>query len=465
MFFNRNFLFVFILTCLVYALLAAFSYRDVIFAFEMSKATSYSLIETGQMHLPEGRSVLMLLIGAALLYLYVQGFLQLKKHLLEPRLLIILAGILTAVVFFIVPFDSTDASVYINCGWLQTHYHVNPYQSNVSDIPNWFHDPMFKQHWIQGPSNYGPVFAAFCHVVVLLGGGNYIFTLFLFKAANAVCHLLITCLILFGLTRLQNGEQSIESAYLYAFNPFMLMQQVANAHNDIFMSFFVCLSVCLWLYRRYLLVFLSFFSGCAVKYVCLVMLPGLLFLMIKSCKTKKTVISLLLGLVPVAALSYFYLSGMDYNRFSILMSVLNQGQGSLRGIIGLWHLPTLDNLLGFSIGAACLVIMLRRLAGWMKQSDESLFPRQVINDMVLFVILLTCFYSPSCRAWYPALFFPLSLFLPPGSRVRQFSLLLTCLLTFSILWFGFPCGLNMPMFLFLAFVGSKLTAETNGLRV
>ncbi len=450
---------VFILAALVYALLAAFSYGDIIFHFELSRLTSFSDIETGKLASPAGRDALMFLFAAALLYLYVQGFLLLKESSLSKRTLMILAAVLTTVVFFIMPFDSTDCSVYINSGWLQAHYHLNPYACSVTEVANWYHDPMLKQHWVQAPCVYGPLFALLCQAVAFLGSGNYLCTVFILKTINALCHLAITGMILFGIGKLQNEEQTVQSAYLYAFSPFMLMHEVGNAHNDILMDFCTCLAVVLWLNRRYLPVLFSFFAGVAIKYVSIVMLPGMFYLMLRRAGAKKTIVRLFLGLIPIACLFYLYFSPMDLRHASAMFAVINLRRDSLRALVGMWQVPALDSLLVVILGAICLTIAIKRISGWRKIIDEDLLVKQVLNDMVLFQILLVCLFSAHCESWYPAFFFPLAMFLPPQYRVRQFSLLVTSMLVFSILWFGYPSTFMMTMFVFIAFVGSKLSAK------
>jgi hypothetical protein len=450
---------VFIITCVVYALLAVFSYSDLIYCSELSTRTSFSAIETGQLSSSAGRDVLMLLFSAVLLYLYIQGFFLLKRNPPSRRVFFILAAALALIAFLVVPFDSTDASVYINCGWLQAHYHLNPYAVSVAEVPDWFHDPMFKEHWVGVPCNYGPVFAAFCQAVALLGGGNYIVTLFILKAANVFCHLSVAGMILFAISSLQTRDQSIESAYLYAFSPFMLLHEIANGHNDILMSFFTCLAAVLWLYRRYLLVFLTFLTGVAIKYLSLVMLPGLLYLMVRRAGARKTIVGLLLGIIPQGVLCYLYFSPMDQSHRDALLALANSGQGSLRSVIAMWQQPVLDRIFALLIGAACLLICLRHVYRWLRLPDHDQLARRVLSDTVLFLILLVCFYNVSFRAWYPAAFFPLAMFLPPGSRTRRFSIVLTCLLISSISWFGFPDRILTPLFVFLAFVASKASRD------
>jgi hypothetical protein len=201
------------------------------------------------------------------------------------------------------------------------------------------------------------------------------------------------------------------------------------------------------------------FAGVAIKYALIVMAPGLFYLMIKGVGWKKTIAGLSLGLLPVAALFYWYMSPMDRSHMDALATVFNIGQGSLKGLIGIWKVSALNNLLDFVIGAGCLAIAARCILRWTRQTNERQLQRLVLNDTVLFLVLLVCLYSARCQAWYPALFFPLALFLSTESRVRQFSILLTCLLTFSVMWFGLPSNYLMPIFLFLAFVASKITEQ------
>ena len=83
------------------------------------------------------------------------------------------------------PFLSMDVYYYGNAGWQQAAYHVNPYVSCVSDLPNWKSDRMFYPEWVNVLSPYGFLFSEICCGFAWLGGGSAERTALLFKLLNA----------------------------------------------------------------------------------------------------------------------------------------------------------------------------------------------------------------------------------------------------------------------------------------
>lgn len=461
---NRRFWFAVVATCVLYGVLAAFSFRDVIYSVEMSQPATKSMIESGQLTSTSARDVFLLLCGAAALYLYVEGYLALKSRAVPMSIaqLLIACTAVTVVVFCTVPFDSTDTSVYINCGWLQTHYQVNPYGCSVSEISNWTGDPMLKEHWVHVTPIFGPVFTLLTKLVTDIGQQNYMLNVFLFKAICAVSHLLIANLVYLGASRIQTPSDCIRSVYLYAFSPLMLIHCVGNAHNDILNALFTCLAVVALLHRRWFLVFPALFASIGIKYASLVLIPGFAYLMIKQIGKSKTAASFAIGAIPLALLACVYIAPIDDKHFLAMLNSLNEGAGSIRALIALWQTPGLDSAIKLGTIFGCFALAISRIRKWNLVPTALQFER-VMNDSTLFMVLLICVVSLRFNAWYPAMFLPLALFLSPQSRVRQFSLLFAGLLSFSIMWFGMPGTYMVPIFLMVAFVGSKFAANQSSL--
>ncbi|MBY0403901.1 MAG: hypothetical protein K2X66_08375, partial [Cyanobacteria bacterium] len=97
-----------------------------------------------------------------------------KNHLRDSIQGALLLGILALAV---PPFHSHDVFDYINRGWLQVHYHLNPYIHPVDHILNWSKDPMITDTWVSNPSPYGFFFMELMQGVAWLGMGNLSLTL------------------------------------------------------------------------------------------------------------------------------------------------------------------------------------------------------------------------------------------------------------------------------------------------
>ena len=60
---------------------------------------------------------------------------------------------LVAISFFTIPYDSTDVFLYIDAGWAQAHYGLNPYSHTLRDVPNVAGDPIIQADWMQNNKN------------------------------------------------------------------------------------------------------------------------------------------------------------------------------------------------------------------------------------------------------------------------------------------------------------------------
>ncbi len=445
-----------LLMCVVYIAVAIFSYNDLIFTTELSNSKTYSLIEHGLVKNPPARQAMLMIFCALLLELYRSGFVALKRVSATRRQFSIALILVTLITFFAVPFDSTDVSVYINHGWLQSHYGVNPYGKTVSEISNWTTDPMFKDHWVKLPTAYGPLFSAIVAGITFIGHGNYLLDVFLFKVMNVVCHFGITAMIYFGVRKLRGPEQALESAYLYGFSPFVLLHHISNVHNDILLAFFSCLPMFLLIMGRPLYVVLACLAGVAVKYISLILLPGLMVLVWRTAGLKVLAKSSIIGVVPLLVLSYIYFSGVDQQHFNLVVVNASQHYGSLRSLLQTIPRVNVENVFGITAMVLFICFCVYKFVFWIRyRRSETLF-RTVLQDSLLLETIYICAVSAHFNAWYLIMFTPLALFLPPGSTLRRFCILAPCTLLFSFLWFGFPSPLMAPLFLWMAFVFSRV---------
>jgi len=176
----------------------------------------------------------------AILYLYGIRFAR-----RTPLRVIIGFAVLFAVVGCVtLPFDSTDAFFYIADGWRQFHYGQNPYSDLMRDIPHFDADriisnrwmAMNKNPWLDSPFPYGFGFAIATRTIAWIGAGNLWGMLALLNVLNLSAHIGMTVL-LWKTARFVPGADPRLVLYLYTWNPIVLTQSLANAHNDILMAF------------------------------------------------------------------------------------------------------------------------------------------------------------------------------------------------------------------------------------
>src|SRR5262249_12121336 len=154
--------------------------------------------------------------------------------------------------FLTIPYDSTDVFLYMDSGWVQAAYGANPYTTVLREIPGIDHDSMIRQEWMQANKNpwmdlpfvYGFLFAHLAKAIAWAGNGNLWLTLALFKLMNVAAYG-ATALLLLLLARQLKFERPDVVLYLYMWSPLILLQHVANAHNDLLMGFLIVAGV--WL--------------------------------------------------------------------------------------------------------------------------------------------------------------------------------------------------------------------------
>lgn len=147
--------------------------------------------------------------------------------------------------------------------------------------------------WVHTPSAYGPIFTAIESPAYLLGFGKFVPVLYLMKATMILFY--IWCVSLVGQigAQLKVGKNAITlSQLLLAFNPFLYLELVVNAHNDAVMIALLLYAIKLSLDNKKIISFFSLVFSVGVKYVTAVTAP-LFLLKNNHLKIILTTISLL----------------------------------------------------------------------------------------------------------------------------------------------------------------------------
>jgi hypothetical protein len=459
--FNRP-LIIALLMCAVYAAMAIHSYHDMYYLMEIISDRSM-LIETGKVVPTIARTVLMLLFCAALLELYRSGYFCLLTRRITIRTahLMIAVAAVTCINVASMPFDSVDFAVYINHGWLQTEYGANPYTHAVAEVENWNQDPMFRSNWSQYPDVYGPVFTAIMRAVTTIGQHSYVLDVILIKAISAAAHIGITWMLLKGVSAMSSEETALKAAYLYGLNPYMLLHAVANGHFDIWMTFFSCLSLYLYLKGKHSWVLPACFLGVGIKYISVLMVPFLFLLLARTINYRVAITSLIAGAVPIGLLFFLYLGRVDAAHFAAMAHSFTE-QGTLQSLFNTLTIPYASEIFKILCWvifiAVSFICFVKRVKA--PVTDSNSYMQQIIYDVVLVQALAACLLGHKFMGWYLAMFFPLSLFLVKDSALRRFCLFGTCFMLFSLLWAGFPNALYSAVFLFLALFVSRCIPQS-----
>ncbi len=393
------------------------------------------------------------LVGASI-FLYWQGALIAWKNPDEKLLPWVLGfGILFGLICFgVTPFHSTDVYGYINRGWQQAGYGVNPYVHPVGDIPGWESDPMFTDHWVNNPSPYGFLFILIAKGICLLGGGHFSATLLLFKGLSLVSHFLIAFLVWSGSRHIEQKNPGL-SLYLYLWSPLILLHQIANGHNDIVMALFITLALWATLTRRWIWILPSLVAATLIKYAALVVIPFAIVFLAKNKAWKALITGLLLSASVFILASISYLP--DWNQFS-LGAIGKNAQvvhGSLHAFFYHLYKTLMKNVFMLPVNEEAVKSIIKYIllagfggiCGWLgiqslKSKDFNTGTFVYVSLLVVF--LLVCFASLKFYPWYIAMFFPVAFLLPERHWLRRIVILTSVFQLFGFTFIGQAHMLN-----------------------
>ncbi len=145
---------------------------------------------------------------------------------LSVRRFLVYLGILVGVLFFSFPAFSNDIFNYMATARVAFRYHENPYIVMPIDIPN---EPML--HFLQAANKtalYGPTWILITWVPYVLGLGNLLGTMYLFKLVAVGFYLGLIGLI-------WKMTKRLPAVVFFAFNPLVIVDTLVDAHNDVVM--------------------------------------------------------------------------------------------------------------------------------------------------------------------------------------------------------------------------------------
>ncbi len=389
-----------------------------------------------------------------------------------------------AVFFF--PGDSSDLFGYIARGAQQAIYDQNPFAELVSTIPNWQQDPFFANFlWSTNPSPYGPFFMLICKAIVNLSFGNFWLALGLFKLLNWFIFFLLVSLT-YTILNDQNfskylfpsknhehiGKMKKVIYSLIALNPFLIIESVWNAHNDIFMAFFILFALYMLFKKSFNFAIIGITCATLIKYFSLVLVPIMLiyyvkFIMDKVSKEGKSISVYwenfpLWGILLSAGLSYyvfsFYdLTNMKLERISENMILSHKSLfdlfNSLYKYIAHQDLPLIMKEVFLGGFLAYLIYMVYKYFKSDKELD--LFE---YSFWILFALIFIA--SPKFHSWYLCTILPLMAICKP-----RLALVLSCthLLSLTLIdqanILNFALMTAVPVMLYLKFLHHRDTSR------
>ncbi|HEU5102007.1 MAG TPA: hypothetical protein VFU22_23455 [Roseiflexaceae bacterium] len=219
----------------------------------------------------------LLLVLTLLFLVYFRTLHSVQGQAVQPgQLGLIVAGVLLASVpLLLCPYLlSRDIYSYIIYGRMAALYGANP----AITAPIAYSQDTYFQYlvtWTDVPSVYGPLWTLLSHAITLLvegaGGGLWLYLL-AYKLAMLAAHVASTLLIWHILPAERPGYQ-LAGTLLYAWNPTVLIEFVASAHNDALMIFLILLAA-LWTQRgHWRWAVAALVAAALIKWIAAVLLP------------------------------------------------------------------------------------------------------------------------------------------------------------------------------------------------
>lgn len=396
------------------------------------------------------REIVLWPVLSGLLAFYIAAYRCVATEGISRRSLL-LSGILLALAAVLIsPFHSTDVFGYINRGWQQAHYGLNPYVFTVDRIPGWEHDPMITDHWVNNPSPYGFLYLLIAKMLCLWGGGNKATTLLLFKLSNLAMHFATAALLAWGASRLRRQGKAIRvdvALFLYLWNPLILLHGLSNAHNDLWLGLFLMLAACCAVSGAWVWMLPALMASALIKYASMVVAPLTVLFLSKRKAWRPLMGGTLLALLVFGLCGWPYLA--DWPAFHLKEIGRNAlvSHGSLHSFVFSawkvfahtsapdWHArkesvrAALANALMMAYVLFYGGLFLRRL----RQADYSadIWLRDALLAMLVLITLASLKFYP----WYLGMFFPLALLLNEGDWLRRFTVSLSGaqLLAFTVI--------------------------------
>lgn len=361
----------------------------------------------------------------------------------STRIIVVFAIVFALLGFVAGPFDSTDVFFYIAQGWHQSHYNGNPYSNVLRDIPSGDQDPMIasrwmalnRNPWLDEPMPYGFGFALVTRTVAMLGGGNWFVTLILFNLINLIAHVTMSWL-LWKTAALIPGVDPKLVLYLYTWSPLVVLQYLANVHNDIIMASLIVLAFYLLLKGRAAWALPALVGAGLVKHVAFALTPFALIFLLRRFGWRVAVNAALISVLLAAGASLPYV--WDFGSFKLQQVAvqLTESTGSLHSFMtftyrAIARLVSSDpvhlgafarstGLLLWGVVAIITIYQFRRAWSGKRSSPYDIAARWT---SILFAVIFVG--SSQFYIWYIGMVFPMALLTAGRNRLSDVVVLLS----------------------------------------
>ena len=217
-------------------------------------------------HTQRSLAVIIYSILTTLLFVFYGLFLWMiyKKKLAKKEVLRLILKT-CIILLFAFPGFSNDIFNYIATAKVTFLHHENPYIIMPIEIPN---EPMLSfVHAANKIALYGPAWILLSFIPHILGAGNLIVSMLMFKIFVAVFY----AGLLWGIWKL--SKKNLWALAFFALNPLVTIETFVSAHNDVVMMFFALGSFYFMQKKKLLVSVLFLFLSILIKYATVFLLP------------------------------------------------------------------------------------------------------------------------------------------------------------------------------------------------
>ena len=256
------------------------------------------------------------------LVVYHLTYRQLTKTSINIKVIFFFFILFNLILLFIWPITTTDLFSYIAYSRVFSQYQANPLTTPYANFSTDLFRPYLFNDWSVYPTPYAPLFIYLTSFLNLIGGVNFILTVFIYKLFFVLANLFTGYLI-------YKIWQNPLITFLYCWHPLINFEIAANAHNDILTLIFLVISL-YFLFKKtgglknYSLTWCFLILSALIKFIPFIFLPILFLVIWKQLPDKhKISYSLLLVLLVIILLLIFFLPFLSGNTFNHLFLLIH----------------------------------------------------------------------------------------------------------------------------------------------
>ena len=404
-----------------------------------------------------------LLIGmfvyVLLMFLYYLGFLYAEKFTFK---LLIAGYIIFSLILIITPFiNSYDTYSYISHGRTLSIYHQNPYLFAPIDFPE---DPFLKfacPAWSRMTLIYGPLWSLFSAILSKIGGSFIYFTFSIYKLW-AVIGSSLSLFLTYKISQLNYSSNLKKNFYLYAWNPFILIEFANNAHNDVWMIFFGLLAYYCYCRKKDALIIPLLLLAGMIKYIFWALIPIYLIFLYKQKRInlKTMLFSAFFSVLVLCSVFLPFISNLTIIKNVAFHFVKDQSFNYYNPLLMIFFIltPLIQMLVGKYLITAFFykTLLLSRLIFVFNYTKQLFWGKNLINIIIVCLISSAIFFPVAVLPWYLTWCIPFLILKTNWRAIILWSLI-------GLLSYSFLYSVSISLFFIISLLSLYFTATNQKL--